>query len=231
MPPESNASTPAQTGRDLCDKLFAVEKEIQSLPPEQRQEKRLVVEQPMLRVFWCWLDELSTQPLDWQPEKGGGIRTWTALLYRKLSEGSSLRDLQQPCRKQDPPLYKASASHLPQNCFLRKSVALAFLCVRLQFKLSRNIVKITSTVFCNSLVLRENVLTRKKNALPTSGTSNDKWEDAVLEFDKSPAAVPGYRRRTAELEDCLPHPSGRLLSSRWRERLQMHTGYFCFFRW
>ena len=63
MPPESNASTPAQTGRDLCDQLFAAEKEIQSLPPEQRQEKRLAVEQPMLRAFWCWLDELSTQPL------------------------------------------------------------------------------------------------------------------------------------------------------------------------
>lgn len=63
MPPESNASTPAHIGRDLCDKLFAAEKEIQSLPPEQRQEKRLAVEQPMLRAFWCWLDELSTQPL------------------------------------------------------------------------------------------------------------------------------------------------------------------------
>ena len=63
MPPESNASTPAQIGRDLCDQLFAAEKEIQSLPPEQRQEKRLAVEQPMLRAFWWWLDELSTQPL------------------------------------------------------------------------------------------------------------------------------------------------------------------------
>lgn len=63
MPPESNASTPAQIGRDLCDKFFAVKKEIQSLPLEQRQEKRLAVEQPMLRAFWCWLDELSTQPL------------------------------------------------------------------------------------------------------------------------------------------------------------------------
>ena len=63
MPPKSNASTPAQIGRDLCDKLFAAEKEMQNLPPEQRQEKRLAVEQPMLRAFWCWLDELSTQPL------------------------------------------------------------------------------------------------------------------------------------------------------------------------
>lgn len=54
---------PAQIGRNLCDQLFAAEKEIQRLPPEQRQEKRLAVEQPMLRAFWCWLDELSTQPL------------------------------------------------------------------------------------------------------------------------------------------------------------------------
>lgn len=63
MPPESNSSTPAQIGRDYCDRLFAAEKEIQSLPPEQRQKQRLAVEQPMLRAFWCWLDELSSQIL------------------------------------------------------------------------------------------------------------------------------------------------------------------------
>lgn len=54
MPLESNCPSPARIGRDLCDQLFAAEKELQSLPPEQRQEKRLAVEQPMLRAFWCW---------------------------------------------------------------------------------------------------------------------------------------------------------------------------------
>lgn len=52
-----------RSGGTFVTQLFAAEKEIQRLPPEQRQEKRLAVEQPMLRAFWCWLDELSTQPL------------------------------------------------------------------------------------------------------------------------------------------------------------------------
>ena len=48
-------------------------------------------------------------------------------------------------------MQKASASHLHQKFwFSRKSVALAFLYVRLQLKLSRITVKIESTAFCNS---------------------------------------------------------------------------------
>ena len=48
-------------------------------------------------------------------------------------------------------MQKASASHLHQKFwFSRKSVALAFLYVRLLFKLSRIIVKIEGAAFCSS---------------------------------------------------------------------------------
>ena len=30
---------------------------------KERQKQRLAVEKPMLRAFWCWLDELAQQPL------------------------------------------------------------------------------------------------------------------------------------------------------------------------
>ncbi len=55
--------TPAQIGRNYCDQLFAVEKKLADLPAKERQKQRLAVEKPMLRAFWCWLDELAQQPL------------------------------------------------------------------------------------------------------------------------------------------------------------------------
>ena len=55
--------TPAQVGRDYCDQLFAAEKKLAELPAEERQKQRLAVEKPMLRAFWCWLEELEQQPL------------------------------------------------------------------------------------------------------------------------------------------------------------------------
>ena len=55
--------TPAQVGRDYCDQLFAAEKKLAGLPAEERQKQRLAVEKPMLRAFWCWLEELERQPL------------------------------------------------------------------------------------------------------------------------------------------------------------------------
>src|SRR5699024_10718425 len=55
--------TPAQIGRDYCDQLFAAEKKLAELPAEERQKQRLAVEKPMLRAFWCWLEELEQQPL------------------------------------------------------------------------------------------------------------------------------------------------------------------------
>ena len=45
------------------DQLFAAEKKLAELPAEERQKQRLVVEKPMLRAFWCWLEELEQQPL------------------------------------------------------------------------------------------------------------------------------------------------------------------------
>ena len=55
--------TATEVGRNYCDQLFAAEKKIAELPAKERQTQRLAVEKPMLRAFWCWLDELEQQPL------------------------------------------------------------------------------------------------------------------------------------------------------------------------
>lgn len=56
-------TTPAEIGRNYCDQLFHAEKILSALPAEERQQKRLEVEEPLLRAFWCWLDEMSSQTL------------------------------------------------------------------------------------------------------------------------------------------------------------------------
>lgn len=68
----NGALTPAQQGRRYCDQLFAKESEILKLEPEKRQEARLAEEGPILRAFWCWLDEMSAQPLAGQLKKAVG---------------------------------------------------------------------------------------------------------------------------------------------------------------
>jgi len=52
--------TSAETGRQYCDKLFAIEDRLKDLSPEERYRKRLELEKPVLEAFWCWLDSLNT---------------------------------------------------------------------------------------------------------------------------------------------------------------------------
>jgi len=59
----------AEAGRNYCDQLFAAEKKIEELPEENRQAARLESEVPLLRAFWCWLEELNTHTL------GGKLKT------------------------------------------------------------------------------------------------------------------------------------------------------------
>ena len=76
--------TPAQVGRDYCDQLFAAEKKLAELPAEERQKQRLAVEKPMLRAFWCWLEELEQQPLAGNLKKAAQYAPQTAALHGEL---------------------------------------------------------------------------------------------------------------------------------------------------
>ena len=53
------ALTSAEIGRDYCDRLFHIEKELKDLSPEERKLKRLELEKPVLDAFWCWVESLN----------------------------------------------------------------------------------------------------------------------------------------------------------------------------
>ncbi len=51
--------TNAEIGRDYCNQLFEIERDLKHLSPEKRKSKRLELEKPILEAFWCWLENLN----------------------------------------------------------------------------------------------------------------------------------------------------------------------------
>lgn len=51
--------TNAEIGRNYCDQLFMIERDLKELSPEERKSKRLELEKPVLEAFWCWLENLE----------------------------------------------------------------------------------------------------------------------------------------------------------------------------
>ena len=49
----------AKTGRDFCDKLFAIEAELDSLKSEERYNKRLTQEKPVFEAFRSWAEKIA----------------------------------------------------------------------------------------------------------------------------------------------------------------------------
>lgn len=56
---ENAPRTAAEVGRDYCDQLFHIEKQMKQLSAEDRYVKRLELEKPVLDAFWCWLDSVQ----------------------------------------------------------------------------------------------------------------------------------------------------------------------------
>ena len=56
------ASKPAEAVLRL-NKLFEIEKELDSLPPEQKKKERLTREKPLLEAFWSWAEISSAGEL------------------------------------------------------------------------------------------------------------------------------------------------------------------------
>ncbi len=53
--PTSNA----EVGRDYCNKLFEIERELAEFSEGKRQTERLIQEKPVLEAFWSWLEKLT----------------------------------------------------------------------------------------------------------------------------------------------------------------------------
>lgn len=50
-----------EIGRDYCNKLFEIERQLADLTPTERKKARLELEKPVLEAFWSWINSL--QPL------------------------------------------------------------------------------------------------------------------------------------------------------------------------
>lgn len=62
IPKRNSADEPlsmAEIGRDYCNQLFEIERDLKTLSPEERKCKRLELEKPILEAFWCWLENLN----------------------------------------------------------------------------------------------------------------------------------------------------------------------------
>ena len=51
--------TPAEVGFLYCEKLFAIERKLKDLDPEERKARRIEKEVPVLKSFWKWLDTVK----------------------------------------------------------------------------------------------------------------------------------------------------------------------------
>ena len=62
IPSKKNAGAPltsAEIGRDYCNQLFKIEERLKDISSEERKNKRLELEKPVLDAFWCWLESLN----------------------------------------------------------------------------------------------------------------------------------------------------------------------------
>lgn len=57
------AGTVAQQGLDFCNRLYAIERKAEGMPPEQRLTIRQEQSRPVLEAFWVWLQEQSARVL------------------------------------------------------------------------------------------------------------------------------------------------------------------------
>ena len=53
----------AKTARDFCDKLFAIESELDKQTTEERFNKRLTQEKPVFDAFWSWAEKVAPKVL------------------------------------------------------------------------------------------------------------------------------------------------------------------------
>ena len=59
---KEHPSPQVQLGKAVCDALFRMEKDWQNLPQEERQELREKFSRPLLKEFFCWLEETFASP-------------------------------------------------------------------------------------------------------------------------------------------------------------------------
>jgi len=62
MKPEDRKDSNAHKGLEFCNRLFALEREFEDLPPNERYEKRLAQSKPVAEAFFAWAQKLGALP-------------------------------------------------------------------------------------------------------------------------------------------------------------------------
>jgi transposase len=62
MPPDSRPGSAARKGEAFCNKLFAFEREYETLSAEKRYEKRLEESRPLAEAFFAWAESVPALP-------------------------------------------------------------------------------------------------------------------------------------------------------------------------
>lgn len=62
LPQEERLNSLSQKGLQYCDRLFALEREYEKLPPEERRIKRLEQSRPITEAFFAWAQKTSALP-------------------------------------------------------------------------------------------------------------------------------------------------------------------------
>ena len=61
-PPEEKTNSASQKGLEFCDRLFALEREYESLSPEERHKKRAKQSKPVSDAFFAWASSACALP-------------------------------------------------------------------------------------------------------------------------------------------------------------------------
>jgi hypothetical protein len=81
---KSNATVAAKEGLEFCNRLFAIEREMKELPPEERYKMRLTRSRPLVDDFYAWLDYQRPRVL---PKSAFGQAISYCLKQRNRLEG------------------------------------------------------------------------------------------------------------------------------------------------
>ena len=102
LPEKDRAGSAALEGQQYCTKLFAIERELADLTPEERYEQRLKQEKPVLDALLAWAQSKSAAPKSALGKALYYLKEQWPYLMRYLEDGRLELCKRQRERKKEP---------------------------------------------------------------------------------------------------------------------------------
>ena len=97
LPKEQQVGCTALEGLQYCNVLFAIEKELADLPPEERYKQRLIRSKPVMDALLAWA-ETKNRPAQVLFGKGAVLSAGAVAISKMLFGGRAAGNKQQPGR-------------------------------------------------------------------------------------------------------------------------------------